>query len=124
MGRAVVSGRGVPDVISAGLDLLVLAVIALVVAWRSDGSLMAACYAFVLLLSPRFSLIPEWLVGIAMWNPVSSTANAVRELFGNAVPTGGSWIEQNALLMAVVWPILVTVVFLPLTIRKYQRPSW
>ena len=28
------------------------------------------------------------------------------------------------LLMAVVWPILVTVVFLPLTIRMYQRPSW
>jgi hypothetical protein len=60
--------------------LLVLAVIALVVAWQSDGSLMAACYAFVLLLLPRFSLVPEWLVGIAMWNPVSSTADAVREL--------------------------------------------
>jgi ABC-2 type transport system permease protein len=160
---AVVSGRGVSDVIGASIDLLALAVIALVVGWRSDGSLMAACYAFVLLLLLRFSLIwigvylgllvpnqeaagnlfaiafpfgmissvftppslmPEWLGTIAMWNPVSSTANAVRELFGNPVPTGTSWIEQNALLMAVVWPILITIVFLPLAIRKYQRLSW
>jgi hypothetical protein len=35
----------VSDVISAGIDLLVLVVIALVVGWRSDGSLMATCYA-------------------------------------------------------------------------------
>jgi ABC-type polysaccharide/polyol phosphate export permease len=54
---AVVSGRGVSDVIGASIDLLALAVIALVVGWRSDGSLMAACYAFVLLLLLRFSLI-------------------------------------------------------------------
>jgi ABC-2 type transport system permease protein len=159
---AVVSGRGVSDVLSASIDLLVLAVIAIVVGWRSDGSLMATCYAFFLLLLLRFSLIwigvylgllvpnqeaagnlfaiafpfgmissvftppslmPAWLGAIAMWNPVSSTANAVRELFGNPVPTGDSWIEQNALLMAVVWPILITVVFLPLAVRKYQRLS-
>ena len=34
------------------------------------------------------SLMPDWLGFIAMWNPVSSTANAIRELFGNPVPTG------------------------------------
>ena len=58
-----------------------------------------------------------------MWNPVSSTANATRELFGNPVPLGDSWIEQNAMLMAVVWPILITAIFLPLAVRKYQRLS-
>jgi ABC-2 type transport system permease protein len=58
-----------------------------------------------------------------MWNPVSSTANAVRELFGNPVPTGDNWIEQNAQLMAVAWPIIITVIFLPLAVRKYQRLS-
>jgi ABC-type polysaccharide/polyol phosphate export permease len=159
---AVVSGRGVSDVISASVDLTVLVIIALVVGWRSDGSLAATCYAFLLLLWLRFSLIwigvflgllvpnqeaagnlfaiafpfgmissvftppslmPEWLGAIAMWNPVSSTANAVRELFGNPAPTGDSWIEQNAQLMAVVWPIIITVIFLPLAVRKYQRLS-
>jgi ABC-2 type transport system permease protein len=159
---AVVSGRGVSDVISASIDLAVLVAIALVVGWRSNGSLMASAYAFVLLLWLRFSLIwigvylgllvpnqeaagnlfaiafpfgmvssvftppslmPEWLGAIAMWNPVSSTANAIRELFGDPVPVGDSWIEQNAQLMAVVWPIIITAIFLPLAVRKYQRLS-
>jgi ABC-type multidrug transport system permease subunit len=159
---AVVSGRGIGDVIGAALDLLVLALIALVVGWRSDGSLAATMYAFLLLLLLRFALIwigiyismfvpnqeaagnlfaiafpfgmlssvftppslmPAWLGFIAMWNPVSSTANAIRELFGNPVPLGDSWIEQNAMLMAVAWPVVITLVFLPLAARKYQRLS-
>jgi ABC-2 type transport system permease protein len=33
---------------------------------------------------------------------VSSTANAIRELFVDPVRTGGSWIEQNAMLTAAV----------------------
>jgi len=159
---AVVTGRGVSDVIGASVDLLVLAAIALVVGWRSDGSLMATMYAFFLLLLLRFALIwigiylsmfvpnqeaagnlfaiafpfgmlssvftppslmPDWLGFIAMWNPVSATANAIRDLFGNPVPLGDSWIEQHASLMAVVWPLLITLVFLPLAARKYQRLS-
>ncbi|MFH0243866.1 ABC transporter permease [Streptomyces sp. HK10] len=159
---AVVTGRGVSDVLHAGLDLLVLAAIALVVGWRSDGGVLATLYAFGLLLLLRFALIwvgvligllvpnqeaagnlfaiafpfgmissvftppsmmPDWLGAIAMWNPVSSTANAVRDLFGNPVPGGGSWIEQNAALMAVVWPLVITAVFLPLAVRRYQRLS-
>lgn len=134
---AVVTGRGVSDVLHATLDLAVLAAIALVIGWRSDGGLLATLAAFGLLLWLRFSLIwlgvylglitpsqeaagnlfavafpvgmissvftppqlmPDWLGAIAMWNPVSSTANAVRELFGNPLAGGGSWIEQHALL--------------------------
>jgi ABC-2 type transport system permease protein len=159
---AVVTGRGISDVLHAALDLAVLAVIALVIGWRSDGGLAATLAAFGLLLLLRFALIwigvylgliaksqesagnlfavafpfgmvssvftpphlmPDWLGAIAMWNPVSSTANAIRELFGNPVPTGGSWIEQNAALMAVVWPILITVIFLPLAVRKFRNLS-
>lgn len=159
---AVVSGRGVSDLIGASLDLAVMAAIALVVGWRSDGGVAETLAAFGLLLLLRFALIwvgvvlgllvpnqeaagnlfavafpfgmvssvfaspsdmPDWLGAVAMWNPVSSTANAVRELFGNPVPGGGSWIEQHAMPMAVVWPVVITVVFLPLAVRKYQRLS-
>jgi hypothetical protein len=67
--------------------------------------------------------MPGWLGTIAAWNPVSSTVTATRELFGNPVASGGSWIEQNALLMAVVWPLLITALFLPLAVRRYQRLS-
>ncbi|PJE97638.1 multidrug ABC transporter permease [Streptomyces carminius] len=157
---AVVTGRGVSDVLHAGLDLLVLALIALVVGWRSDGGALATLTAFGLLLLLRFALIwvgvllgllvpnqeaagnlfalafpfgmvssvftppslmPDWLGAVAMWNPVSSTANAVRDLFGAPAPTGGSWIEEHALLMAVVWPSALTAVFLPLAIRRFRR---
>ena len=38
---AVVTGRGVGDVLGAAIDLAVLAVIAVVVGWRSEGGVMA-----------------------------------------------------------------------------------
>ncbi|MCK1795344.1 ABC transporter permease [Streptomyces sp. XM4193] len=160
---AVVTGRGISDVIQAGLDLAVLALIALAIGWRSDGGLGATLAAFGLLLLLRFALIwigvllglmvpnqeaagnlfalafpfgmlssvftppsmmPDWLGTIAVWNPVSSTANAIRELFGQASPAlGDSWVEQNAMLMAVVWPLIITAIFLPLAVRKYQSLS-
>jgi hypothetical protein len=81
---AVVSGRGVSDVIGASIDLLALAVIALVVGWRSDGSLMAACYAFVLLLLLRFSLI--W-IGVYLGLLVPNQ-EAAGNLFAIAFPFG------------------------------------
>lgn len=64
--------------------------------------------------------MPDWLGAIAMWNPVSFTANAIRELFQNPVTLGDSWIEQHAMLMAVGWPLAITAVFLPLAVRKFQ----
>ncbi|MQA85787.1 MAG: ABC transporter permease [Streptosporangiales bacterium] len=159
---AVVTGRGVSDLIGATLDLAVLAAAALVVGWRSDGGPVATAAAFGLLLLLRFALIwigvlvglmvpneeaagnlfavafpfamissafvapslmPGWLGTIAAWNPVSSTVTATRELFGNPVATGGTWIEGHAMLMAVVWPLVITAVFLPLAVRRFQRLS-
>lgn len=156
---AVVTGRGVADILHSLIDLLVLGGIALVIGWRSNGGLVATLTAFGLLLLLRFALIwigvlmgllvenqeaagnlyaiafpfamissvfappsgmPTWLGWIAVWNPVSSTANAVRELFGNPVASGGTWIENNALLMAVVWPILITAIFLPLAVKRFH----
>jgi ABC-2 type transport system permease protein len=67
--------------------------------------------------------MPDWLGTIAAWNPISSTAAAARELFGNPVASDGSWIQENSLLMAVVWPLVVTAVFAPLAVRRFQRLS-
>jgi hypothetical protein len=65
--------------------------------------------------------MPGWLGTIAEWNPVSSTITASRELFGNpGVPQDGSWIADNAQLMAVVWPIALVALFLPLAARRYR----
>ncbi|WP_240137818.1 ABC transporter permease [Streptomyces sp. MUM 178J] len=69
------------------------------------------------------SSMPDWLGAVAAWNPISSTATATRELFGNPVASDGSWIQEHAVLMAVVWPAAVTAVCLPLAVRRFQRLS-
>jgi hypothetical protein len=90
---------------------------------EAAGNLFAVAFPFGI-ISSVFTpphLMPDWLGTIAMWNPVSATAGAVRELLGTPVPHGGSWIESHAMLMAVVWPLIITAVFLPLAVRRYQK---
>lgn len=67
--------------------------------------------------------MPGWLGTISEWNPLSATVAAARELFGNPGWGGESWIAQNSLLMAVVWPLLIFVVFFPLSVGRYRRLS-
>ncbi|MFZ4299503.1 ABC transporter permease [Streptomyces cinereoruber] len=59
--------------------------------------------------------MPDWLGAVVEWNPMSATATAVRELFGNP---GG---EPGHLTAAVVWPLLLLAVFFPLAVRKFGR---
>jgi ABC-2 type transport system permease protein len=69
------------------------------------------------------STMPDWLGTIAQWNPMSSTATAARDLFGNPGATAESWIGEHALVGAVIWPLLLVVVFLPLSARKFRNLS-
>lgn len=159
---AVVTGRGVADIIHATVDLMILVVIALVLGWRPGGSLGDTLAAFALLLWLRLALIfvgihlgllvknsemagnlfalafpfgmlssvfsppdlmPGWLGAIAAWNPVSSTAGAIRELFASPAVASGYWIEDHAMAAALLWPALIIVAFVPLAVRRYQRLS-
>jgi ABC-2 type transport system permease protein len=159
---AVVTGRAVADIIHASVDLTILIVIALVLGWRSGGSLGATLGAFALLLLLRLALIfvgvylgllvknteaagnlfalafpfgmlssvfappdlmPGWLGTIAAWNPVSSTAGAIRELFVAPAVPSGYWIEDHAIAAAILWPLAIIAVFLPLAVRQFQRLS-
>ena len=65
--------------------------------------------------------MPGWLGTIAEWNPVSATAAAARELFGNPTGTTSGWLAENAVLAASVWPLVLTAVFLPLATVAYRR---
>jgi ABC-2 type transport system permease protein len=60
--------------------------------------------------------MPSWLGTIAEWNPLSATATAARSLFGN--PGFG---DDNAILLAIVWPLALLTVFVPLAARRYRR---
>jgi ABC-2 type transport system permease protein len=67
--------------------------------------------------------MPGWLGAVAEWNPVSATVSATRELFGNPGWGGASWADQHAPLLAVLWPLLILAVFVPLAVRRWQRLS-
>jgi len=60
--------------------------------------------------------MPAWLGTIARWNPLSATAGATRELFGNPGVSGPAW-------PAIVWPLVLLAVFAPLAVRRYRRLS-
>ncbi|QSB15033.1 ABC transporter permease [Natronosporangium hydrolyticum] len=69
-------------------------------------------------------LLPRWLGVVAEWNPLSATAAATRELFGNpGLPASESWPAQHPVLLAVLWPLLLIAIFAPLAVRRYQRLS-
>ncbi|MEU4272446.1 ABC transporter permease [Streptomyces sp. NPDC026092] len=61
--------------------------------------------------------MPAWLGTVVEWNPMSATATAVRDLFGNP---GG---EPGHVLAAVVWPLVLLAVFFPLAVRRFRRLS-
>ncbi|MFE5613736.1 ABC transporter permease [Streptomyces sp. NPDC056470] len=92
---------------------------------EAAGALYAVIFPLTMVSSVYVapSLMPSWLAPAAAWNPISSTVTATRELFGNPGAGGGSWVEQNAVLMAFVWPVAITAVFLPLAVRRFQRLS-
>ncbi|WP_202912097.1 ABC transporter permease [Nesterenkonia muleiensis] len=164
-GSAPVTGRALSDVIRAALDLVIIAGVALLIGWRSGGSLGATLLAFVLLLWLRLALIfvgiflglcikntetagmlfavafplgfissvftppemmPGWLGAIAAWNPVSSTATAIRELFqtqGMEYLEPGYWIDGHALTAAFIWPAVIMLIFVPLAVRQFRNLS-
>ena len=64
--------------------------------------------------------MPAWLGMISEFNPVSATASAMRDLLGSTTwPTQG-FAGEHALVLAAVWPLLLTAIFLPLTARRFR----
>jgi ABC-2 type transport system permease protein len=59
---------------------------------------------------------------IAEYNPFSTVAAAVRELFGDpaAVPAHAAWPLQHAVLAAFAWCAVIAAVAAPLAVRRYR----
>jgi ABC transporter DrrB family efflux protein len=67
--------------------------------------------------------MPGWLGALVEWNPLSSTVTAIRVLFHNPGADGASWVAHHSLWMALLWPLLLLVIFFPLSVRRYWRLS-
>ena len=69
---------------------------------------------------------PPFLERFVEWNPVSALTQAVRELFGNVpdqAPVSDAWSLQNPVIYTLIWVVLILVVFVPLSVRAYQRAT-
>jgi ABC transporter DrrB family efflux protein len=69
---------------------------------------------------------PAILRTFAEWNPVSTLTQAVRELFGNippGTPEPTAWPLANPVIYSLIWVGIILIVFIPLSIRQYQRAT-
>jgi ABC-type polysaccharide/polyol phosphate export permease len=73
----------------------------------------------------RASVLPGPLKVIAEWNPVSSVAQAVREAFGNTgtAPVPHVWSLENPILYTLIWAGVILAIFVPLSVRAYQKAA-
>jgi len=70
--------------------------------------------------------MPRPLQYFAEWNPVSTMVAGCRELFGlenQFGATAGSFPSENPLLTSFLYMILIMVIFIPLSVRKYKRSA-
>jgi len=67
--------------------------------------------------------MPHWLRVIAEWNPVSSLAQAMRELWGNGGPAApdAQLPLHHPVLATILWSLALTAVFGPFALRAYAK---
>ncbi|MEU6040488.1 ABC transporter permease [Actinomadura sp. NPDC047616] len=68
--------------------------------------------------------MPAWLRVVAEWNPVSAITAACRDLFGNpGAPAGDDlpWPLAHPVAAVLLWSAVLLAVFVPLSVRTYQR---
>ncbi|GAA3025371.1 ABC transporter permease [Kitasatospora sp. NPDC058063] len=69
--------------------------------------------------------MPAWLRFIAEWNPLSALTAGCRELFGNPGTVTGShaWPVDHPVAATLLWSVGLLVVFVPLSVRSFQRKN-
>ena len=70
--------------------------------------------------------MPRALQYFAEWNPVSTMVAACRELFGlenQFGATAGSFPSENPLITSFIYMIIIMLIFIPISVRKYKRAA-
>jgi ABC-2 type transport system permease protein len=73
----------------------------------------------------RVDTLPGPLKVFAEWNPVSAVAQAAREAFGNTgtVPRPDVWSLENPILYTIIWVAIILAIFVPLSVRQYNKSA-
>ena len=72
------------------------------------------------------TVMPKALQYFAEWNPVSTMVAACRELFGlknQFGATAGSFPSEHPLVMSIIYMVIIMLIFIPLSIKKYNNTS-
>lgn len=69
--------------------------------------------------------MPDWLRGIADWNPVSALVMACRQLFGDAAGPVASqaWPLAHPYVATIGWSLLLLCVFVPLATWRHRTAN-
>lgn len=75
-------------------------------------------------------VVAEYLPGplktFAVWNPVSSVTQSIREAFGNTspqMPHADAWSLNNPVAYTIIWMVIILAIFVPLSVRQYQKAA-
>jgi ABC-2 type transport system permease protein len=93
---------------------------------QSAGLIWMFPMAFVSNVFIASDTLPGWLQPVADWNPISSVALALRDLWGNSpegMARGGGFPAEHPLLLSVIWIALILAAFIPLAIARYRRAA-
>lgn len=94
---------------------------------EAAGQLGSATFVLPMLSSAYLPTdgLPGWLRTVAEWNPISAVATAVRELCGNAggaaTAPDAAWPAAHPVAGAVLWSLLLLLLFVPPTARRFAR---
>ncbi|MFF0373955.1 ABC transporter permease [Actinoplanes missouriensis] len=135
VGGLLVGWRITSDPASAALAVLLLLLLRFAVLWigiflglifRGSGGTTAVQVlvwpiGFLSTAIVSAETMPAWLGAIAAWNPLSATATAARQLFGNPTGVTGGVLEDGAVWLALAWPLVLVAIFVPLSARAYRK---
>jgi ABC-2 type transport system permease protein len=70
------------------------------------------------------AVLPGPLKVFANWNPVTSVAQSLRELFGNTkAPPPDVWSLQHPVAYSLIWVAIILAIFVPLSVRQYKKAA-
>ena len=138
---ALVVGRTFGDGLLNIVVLVVMGIAGFIVGWRPTSGVLKITEGFLMLLFFGYAL--SWagifagliskdsrvvanvsFLYVAEWNPVSTMVAAVRQLYGfhnKFGVTANSYPSQHPITMSFIYMFVVMAIFIPLSVRRYNR---
>lgn len=89
---------------------------------QSVSALMLVLFTFLSTAFLGIAGMPAWVRPVAEWNPLSSVANACRQLWGNPLVTASNDLPaRHAPLVTLISLMTVLLIAVPISMRAYRN---